>query len=505
MQIRDEILKHAIIGTARAPKTDRLDAAAGELGLPENGERAKKLLGLAAVEGRVRRAGHLFLKKENAAPPVFLNENWPICSPIAARMLRQILGGAFAPALAEFIGLAVFHQKSLPPASLPTILELFFEKKIDWHLLKNAVGGRGKWLAAQHPDWKNLLEKPEAAEADWFDGALPERLAFLRKHRAENPAAAREFLQKTWDEAPWEHRAQFIAALETGLSPGDEVFLEAAIFDKRKEVRWQAIRLAAKNRGSRFAGQLFDFAAQSVVFDKKSGKINAVLDKNSLNNSVLQILENTAAAKTGAADATILAEIVALVPPENWETHFGETPETLVRAFEAAELLPPVFEAVHSGFSEKWQLALLQFWATEPEKQAWASPIWAQVLAGLPPAIFDGEIKKVFSEKHFLLENNSPLFAALGRTEHFWSAEFTTAFFGHLHYWLGHQSELAWSGYYLDDFLKKTIWRAEPSVAGRLREIWQAPPRYSPISAHNMNQFWAVLDFRERMRMAFQK
>lgn len=506
MQARDEILKKALIGTARSAQSfgSALGQIAAEFNLPDTHDPAKKLLALAAAESRIRRAGYLFLKKEDVAPPVFFGEKWPVCPPAAARSLRQILNGPFAPALPEYLHLAVFFKKSLPPASLPTILDLFFEKKLDWPTLTDSIGARGKWLAAQHPDWKKLLENNEPTEANWETGTLADRLHFLKKMRSENPALALDFLKKTWDDEPWEHRAQFITALETGLSPDDEVFLETAIFDKRKEVRRQAIRLAAKNRGSRFARQLFEFAADSIIFDKKSDKLEAVLNKNSLNSSVLHLLENTAtASKTTVADATILAEIAALVPPENWENHFSESPEKLVRMFDAAGFLPPILEAVFSNKTENWQLALLHFWAADPDRPAWASPVWAQILADLPPNFFDPEIEKVFSYENFFLENNAPLLVALGRTEHFWSAGFTVAFFKHLHFWLDHQSELAWNAYYLDDFLKKIIWRADAGSLGQLREIWQKPPRYSPISPHNIDRLWAVLEFRNRMRAGF--
>ena len=486
--MREEILKNAIIGTARDPKLGKL--AAAEIGLPGlDGEPAKKLLSMAAVERRMRLAGHFFLKKEAAENPVFSGENWPECSPIAARMLRQILGGVYADALPECLNLAIYYQKKPAPASLPSILDIFFEsrfvrqaRKLDWPGLQLAVGNRGKWLAAQHPEWKTFLENLTPKPADWFEGNLSERLFFINNKRAENPTEARELLEKTWEETPWEHRAQFVATLEKGLSPEDEAFLERVIFDKRKEVRRQAIRLAARIRGGKLAQKIFGFAAESIVFNKKTNKIETFLDKNNPNATVLDILGNGGPAKSGAADATILTEIVALVPAENWEPHFGKSPENLVRLFEAAGFLLAIIEAVQCNFSEKWVRSLVHFWAEKPDGPAWSSPAWAQILEHLPAEVFDLEIKNAFSERHFLLENNSPLVAALAQSEHFWSAEFTVAIFKHLYFWLNRQADLAWDGYYLENFLKKAIWRAEPSVAGQLREIWQTPPRYSPIS-----------------------
>ncbi len=499
VQLRDDILRRAIIGTSRSPAKT---SAAG-LDLPETASPAKNLLSLAAAEARARRAGHLFLKKEALEPLVLEEESLAPCPPAAARMLRQILGGSHMPALPEFLRLAVLHKKALPPACLPTIIFLFFEKKLDWPSLHPALGERGRWLAAQHPDWKNLLFQNEPTTADFWEGKLPERLLFLKKLRSENPDEARALLQKTWGEEPWEHRAQFVAALETGLSAADEPFLEAAISDKRKEVRRQAIRLAGRVEGGRFAAQLFRLAADSVVFEKKTGKIEAFLNRDSPNAAILQVLESSAAPKIAALDHAVLMEILAAVRPENWEVHFAEGPEKLVRLFDEAGIVLPVMEAARSFSSQNWLAALLDFWAKEPGRPAWNSPVWAEVLAELPPEVFDRKIGQAFSDRHFLLENNSPLLVALVCTGHFWSERFTVALFRHVHFWLGHQSELAWNAFYLHDFFQKTIWRAEPRAVGELRETWHTPPRYSPISPLAMEQIWGVLDFRNRLRAAF--
>ena len=93
------------------------------------------------------------------------------------------------------------------------------------------LGRRGHWLAAQNPDWAWAIGGTADDEKIWQVGESGARLLFLQRLRRTNPVHARELLAATWKEETPEDRAGFIAILETGLSPEDEPFLEAALDD----------------------------------------------------------------------------------------------------------------------------------------------------------------------------------------------------------------------------------------------------------------------------------
>jgi Family of unknown function (DUF5691) len=497
--------KTAIVGTARAPISAEMRQKLSNFGLSDDLESTRALLILAAIESRMSRAGYIFSKNEQVETKHFLGEKWGDLGPIATRLLGQILRGSQAGALPEFLKTVVFYQKSLPPASLPKVLGLFLNKKLDFEQLGAAIGERGNWLAAQHPDWKNLLEKQTKIDIDFFTSGIEERIVFLKKTRAELPNVGLEMLKKTWPEDPFEQRAKLLPALEIGLSLADEVFLENALQDKRREVRRVAMQLSAKNEGSRVAEQLFGLAVDSIVLSQKRGDSELILDKKSPNHAVLMHFESGMNAKFMAAESTILAEIFALISPNKWENYFSEQPEILLPRFEKMGVLLPILEAIQRFENANWQLAAIRFWANEPNLSAWTNPVFGKFLLDIPTEILDLEIKNAFSDKQFLLEANAPLTNFLMQSTHFWSEEMSQAFFKHLYYWLERTSELAWNGWFLEDLMRKISWQAAPKTADFVAEMWKTMPRYSPISPRTMEQVGAIFSFRTRMISAISE
>jgi len=72
----------------------------------------------------------------------------------------------------------------------------------------------------------------------------------LRHTRQHDPAFGLELVKLTWQREPAKERAAFLNALTVGLSLADEPFLEAALDDRSKEVRQNAVPLLASLPGS---------------------------------------------------------------------------------------------------------------------------------------------------------------------------------------------------------------------------------------------------------------
>jgi hypothetical protein len=86
----------------------------------------------------------------------------------------------------------------------------------------------------------------------WEHGDREERAAYLAAARRADPDGARSLLAVDWPALPPDERAQLLAVLAAGLGPGDEVFLEQALDDRRKEVRTVAAELLGTLPGSAY-------------------------------------------------------------------------------------------------------------------------------------------------------------------------------------------------------------------------------------------------------------
>lgn len=507
MSIRDELFKMALVGTERAAWSQSARQKLADFGLSTDGPEAENLLKIAAVFSRMERAGPVFQQAEMAAGLLCPPENWPVCSQKAARLLAQMLRGINRWALSEFFELAVLNKKRVPHGSLPEILPLFLEKKLDWKRLGPALGERGKWLAANHFDWKNGTENLPA-DFDWSTARLADRLLFLKKTRAENPLAAADFIQKSWADEPWETRFQFLKTLETGLSLADERLLESALSDKRKEIRRLAVQLLVGLGGSRLGGELADFLKKTIVFDSESGKIVVAVPENADLETARFLPNGLVSFQNPPAANAFVAEILACLPLEIWETHFEKSPAELLAFFSesdwSAMLVPMILQAAAHQNLTAWSAAAIRFWVEKPGLDLGESTALAALFQELPTAVFEEEISRALGDNaHFLLEPNSPLRLVLtDRPGHFWSPIFTQEVFRHLHFWLDRMPELVWNGHFLEEFMEKSTLQAAPGEADFIQKLWEMPPRYSPLSPRLMEKLLAGLAFRGRLAAA---
>ncbi len=125
--------------------------------------------------------------------------------------------------------------------------------------LPAVLGRRGRWLAQLDSDWLRHQAIAAPDPLDWEEGSLAERIAWLRHLRAADPAAGRELVQQARSEKAVD-RAQFVAALEVGLGPGDEELLEVSLRDRSKQVGRAAAGLLARLDGSAYLTRVLELA-----------------------------------------------------------------------------------------------------------------------------------------------------------------------------------------------------------------------------------------------------
>ena len=379
MQAWEDLVKTALLGTERdAPPRVKSDAVIDSLlsqFAPEDRER--NLLGSSGILTIARRAGHTVSSSPGDLLPVAPSDTQSPFSDAAIHDLSHLIGSELKDLLPEWLAIAATKKRRVPERLLPVLLSVgASHKRIQGNLVA-VLGERGRWLAAQNPDWNYALrpsdeeiQEAAAAQGDisvWETGNATVRAAYLAARRRTNPNEAREILEAVWGKEPYEERAAFLTELKSGLSPEDEPFLEAALDDKRKEVRTGAQQLLRMLPTSRLAERMIE-RVRPLLSIKASGKgeklevtLPSTWDKTMGRDGIEQ--KPPTYPKIGEK-AFWLNQIVEGVPLSFWTEHLKHTPTQLIALAEADK-------DWGSGLIENWTRALMR----EPINNPWAEPM----------------------------------------------------------------------------------------------------------------------------------
>ncbi|HET7091694.1 MAG TPA: DUF5691 domain-containing protein [Anaerolineae bacterium] len=268
--------------------------------------------------------------------------------------------------MSEWLAALGLTQKRVPEESLPALLDLGKAQPDVREAILPVLGERGLWLAAQSPDWDYALGGDDAAA--WQTGSLPIRLMLLQKLRRSDTTRARELMASTWPTDAPDERTAFLAACAINLGTDDEPFLEAALDDRRKEVRRMAADLLAQLPESRLCGRMLDRLRPLLTLTRGlkpniEVTLPAECDKGMLRDGV----EPKPPSGMGEK-AWWLQQILGAVPPSIWSQTWRTSPKDLVQA---------------AGRGE-WRMMLLQGWAVAAMRQRdteWIEALLADFLA----------------------------------------------------------------------------------------------------------------------------
>ncbi|MFI6983613.1 DUF5691 domain-containing protein [Embleya sp. NPDC050154] len=363
----DDLVSAALVGTGRRPAAElpARDALGTLAARVDRADEAVRLLDLAAIVMVHRRAGR---RAPAGAPPAPCTEVDPrpaVPEPARAR-LRILLEGDGMDFLPEWLALARAAGLRAPESELPALLTAARSRTDLRETVADLAGPRGRWLAGLNPEWVWLTRIAAGAIDDpveqWRHGRFGERLAAFEVLRGDDPDAARGLLAQVWHAEPAEDRSVLVAALRTGLSGGDEAFLEQALDDRAKVVRVAAARLLTELPGSAFVARMRE-RALACLRPGGAGRV-LVVPPSECDEAMLRdgIAETS---PTGREDHSWwLGEIVAATPLGVWREVFGASPEEIV-----ARPLPRRFvEDVREGWA---RAAVLQ-----------RDVAWARALAG---------------------------------------------------------------------------------------------------------------------------
>ncbi|MFG2119103.1 DUF5691 domain-containing protein [Streptomyces sp. NPDC048710] len=382
----EDLVTTALLGTDRRPWTP---AAPGR-------EAPVALLDAAAVATLRRRAG---LRPGPAAqrPEPAPEDPRPALPGAAARRLALLLadrsgggGGGrrgSAPDLMELLPqwLAAANARgyAAPPQALPALLDAA-RGRTDLRPAALAFAGpRALWLARLNPDWRFALrsapgggatlpdpEDDEAVQRLWQEGLFAERVALLSALRARTPGPARELLTATWATERAEDRLMFLDTLRTGLSAGDEPFLEQALGDRSRNVRATAAELLSAQPGSALAARMAVRATACVAVDHMGSRPTIVVEAPLECDPDMERDGVAAKPPTGRGERSWwLGQLVEAAPLGTWPGRLGgRTPEQIVAL--------PV--------ADGWQGELHAAWCRAAVRQRDAA--WSRALLGAPSA-----------------------------------------------------------------------------------------------------------------------
>ncbi|MEM9511721.1 MAG: DUF5691 domain-containing protein [Cyanobacteria bacterium P01_E01_bin.48] len=323
------VLNTALVGTARQPfavPTD--DGQLGQVlaGLDSESSEAN-LLGAAAAIALHQRIGQLPTAIDLDMTEPCPAEEGKLCNAEAAKYLERLLGGEHQTCLSEWLDLAIARGQRVPEFYLPDLLDVGRRRSELRGAIAAGLGARGRWLAEQNPAWHYAAVGVEDDFVEkWEIGTISSRLATLTTWRSRAPEAARLALEETWMQDAAGDRAKFLSALNVGLSLDDELFLEAALGDRSKQVRQVAARLLADLPHSQLSQRMTERAATWLSL--ADGKL-VVSFPDSLSTELQAdgVQEQTSGR---GKKAHWFYQVVSRVPPQHWTECFSLSPAELI-------------------------------------------------------------------------------------------------------------------------------------------------------------------------------
>ena len=235
------------------------------------------LLDAAAAYGAVHRATIPSVPSSAAR-----DTGWPTSSrPLAPQALRPVLEQILASKpqqqlLATALGLVADCGWRLPAPLLVRVLNETAYRHEEREAVLDVIDERAAAVLREHPVWgkrvEPLVSLPGGGSGDdsvWRLGTTAQRLAYFRRLRAQDPAAARTLMVASWKKEKAEAREGIVEALATGLGEADLPLLEMAVTDRSGGVRQAAAQMLLHLPGSGLVQRAEALAASHMNVTKR--------------------------------------------------------------------------------------------------------------------------------------------------------------------------------------------------------------------------------------------
>lgn len=510
-----DLLSAALVGTARRPWAGTVTVSGRALDVGGDGG-AGSLLEAAAVAVTYQRAGD---RPQTGQQPVSgaPAESTPPLPPAPTARLRLLLTAGATPGgaqtqqemLAEWLRLADRHGGLVPPDTLPALLDAGRRSRALRPLISRLGGQRGRWLAGLRSDWGYLWDETPTGsvlaagegDGDWETGSAAERLAYLTRLRAHDPDAARELLAAGFAEENATDRARFVTALEVGLSPADEPFLERTLDDRRREVRQAGLALLGRLPDPQLRRRMAHRALACVRLDP-DGRSLTVRPPTECDPAMRRDGVDPQPPRATGLGAWLLEQIVAGTPLSTWTTLTGRTAQEVV-ALPVADDWGPVLRrgwarAAAEDQDAGWADALVARSGAAGRRRAEALPdplLWP-LYEILPADRISGLVADA------LRDEPSRANRLLGLHPGDWSEALSTTVVAAVEAG-ARETGNAW---HLSELCRITATAATPALADRINRLAEKLERENadPTRVRAVTQLAAILAFRHEMHKEFR-
>ncbi len=500
------IIKTTLLGTQRSKLSESDKMALEALGVNISNEPARIVLQAAALLGQMQRVGQELPKRKGGLPKVSPDEKLAVCSEKAAYNLTLMLSNEyFAPALPEFLRHLEYAKKILPPEALPQVLNKCVVDEALWGTMKNAIGERGKWLALQHQEWKNLVVVPTFV--NWETGTKSERLALLEYLRKHEPQQATVLIASTWAEDDFRDRQYFLDTLNVNLSDLDEPFLESCLNDRRKEIREIAAVLLSKIENSALNKRLFEEALSFIKVKSrliKKPKLVIEIPEDFKENWKRDGIQEKSHEFQVGQKANWLGQIINKIPPSKWDEYLKLSPDETLEIFIRSEwselLLQALINATGLHKNSFWAEAILTFWMNKRNKNRFQNVSIQPIFKAVSKSLFNKICLLELKQMNGYIEDSEDV-ANLLMTYgdlYEWDNNLAKAFYDNLVNWLSTETR-SWHGWYYRTILKKMVFKCNPELH---QELIRNLPIHSQVWSNwqkDFEAFFTILQFRKEM------
>ena len=280
----------AVIGTSTRPFSPGTLPSAVTSALPprrrgaegagdteDTSEGTDALLDAAAAYGAVHRATIPMFPSSAARDTGWAASSRPLAPEGLRPILEQILlSRSQEHLLATALGMVAECGWRLPAPLLMRVLNETAYRHEDRDAVLAVVDERAAAVLRDHPVWgkrvEPLVSLPGGDSGDdsvWRLGTTAQRLAYFRRLRAQDPAAARTLMVASWKEEKAEARRGIVEALATNLSEADLPLLEMALTDRSGGVRQAAAQVLLLLPGSGLVQRAEALAASHMSVTKR--------------------------------------------------------------------------------------------------------------------------------------------------------------------------------------------------------------------------------------------
>ncbi|OQP65951.1 hypothetical protein A3860_15285 [Niastella vici] len=364
MQTWDQIINTALLGTDKRPlAASDLPTELGEAAAViqhHTTDKEEQFLQTAALVFNYRQCGVQPLKKEGVTIDKAAAEEKQYCSVLAMHTLKDILDSESNSLLQFWLQQCNEKSRIVTPDLVPLLLDIGVQQK----KLQNAVvaccGKRGEWLSRFNNEWN--FSTASTNEELWQTGSPEQRKMVLEQLRKDDAAAARGWVQQTWQQEDVNMKIELLLLLAINIGSADIEFLESLAKEKSKKVKDIAWWLLKQIPEAPLVQQYQQVLQRSVTVGKKGLQVQlpADIDEAIFKTGIEKLSNN----KEYTDEEFIVMQLMQAAPPSFWETQLQSTPDVIIKAWQkdvtGKKLLPALVQAVVAFKDQRWATAFMQ-------------------------------------------------------------------------------------------------------------------------------------------------